>query len=161
MADGEPTAEVVAVSLRLPKFWPAHPQVWFVPVESQFVTARVTSQIFKLYHVTAALPPEVAMEVRDFVIATPEDTRTSSLLHHATELRVRATKTATAANMRRTQRSYSITATSTPATTYWRRTSYVRPLHSAQAVSSTPPSQRADGSRIYVQPEAQTITTTC
>lgn len=69
----EPTAAVAAIYLRLPKFWPADPQVWFGQVESQFITARVTSQVAKFHHVIAAQPPEVATEVRDFVIATPED----------------------------------------------------------------------------------------
>lgn len=73
MGDKEPTAEVAAVPLRLPKFWPADPQVWFGQVESQFVTTRVTNQIPKFHVVIATLAPEVAMEARDFVITTPED----------------------------------------------------------------------------------------
>lgn len=73
MAQREPNAGVRGVSLHLPKFWSVDLQVWFGQVESQFMTAHITNQISKFHHVIAAVPREVAMEVRDFVIATPKD----------------------------------------------------------------------------------------
>lgn len=67
------TTNVAAVTFRLPKFWPADPLVWFAQVESQFVTARITSQATKFHHVVASLPPEVAMEIRDLILSPPDD----------------------------------------------------------------------------------------
>ncbi|KAM7292675.1 uncharacterized protein ISCGN_025813 [Ixodes scapularis] len=67
------TTNVAAVTFRLAKFWPADPLVWFAQVESQFVTARITSQATKFHHVVASLPPEVAMEIRDLILSPPDD----------------------------------------------------------------------------------------
>ena len=57
---------VSAVSLKLPPFWPADPEV------SQFTTRRVTAQRTKFDHVIASLSPEVATEIRDLILKPPE-----------------------------------------------------------------------------------------
>lgn len=86
---GEPaTAGLSAFHLRLPRFWPADPQIWFAQVESQFATARVTSQTQKFHHVIATLPPDIAAEIRDLVLTppavTPYDTLKAELIHRTT-----------------------------------------------------------------------------
>lgn len=65
------SADLSSVHLRLPKYWTADPEVWFAQIESQFCTYRITSEIRMFHHVVAALPPEIATEVRDLILTPP------------------------------------------------------------------------------------------
>lgn len=79
---------VAAVALRLPPFWTADPQLWFVQVEAQFATQRVTADRSRYYHIVSSLPPDVAAEVRDLLLHPPEqdayDTLKRSLIERTT-----------------------------------------------------------------------------
>lgn len=69
----EPTQNNIApISVRLPTFWPKSIATWFVLVEAQFATNRITSDSSKFNYVLAALPIEIADSIMDFLENLPE-----------------------------------------------------------------------------------------
>ncbi|XP_037580380.1 uncharacterized protein LOC119463625 [Dermacentor silvarum] len=70
----ETTADAPAISavdVKLPPFWTADPELWFLQVESQFAARRITADQTKYHHVVGSLPPKTASEVRDLLVAPP------------------------------------------------------------------------------------------
>ena len=70
MADN--AQEANAVALKLPTFWPAQPQVWFLQAEAQFQLRNITSDSTQFYHVVAALDQDTAGRVVDLLSNPPE-----------------------------------------------------------------------------------------
>ena len=57
--------------IKMPKFLPDQPAVFFVMAESQFELCGVTSDHAKYHHVVSALPPEVVSRIVDLVTDPP------------------------------------------------------------------------------------------
>ncbi|GFT39469.1 uncharacterized protein NPIL_203221 [Nephila pilipes] len=65
------TASIARVSIKVPPFWRANPEIWFRQMESQFVLAGITVEITKFHHVVSALQPEELGIVGDIILNPP------------------------------------------------------------------------------------------
>ncbi|KAB0803738.1 hypothetical protein PPYR_00708 [Photinus pyralis] len=70
-AAAEGSANIARVSIKIPPFWQQNPQLWFVQVESQFITHKITSDNTKYHHVLASIESEVLERISDFVLTPP------------------------------------------------------------------------------------------
>src|SRR5687768_17324041 len=61
---------LASVTLSLPTFWSQNPDAWFMKVEAQFKSARITSEEKRYYKVLAVLPESAAIRVRDIALKT-------------------------------------------------------------------------------------------
>ena len=64
----QPAVSLAAVSVKIPPFWPADPQVWFAQVEAQFTTRNISSQKTCFDYVVASLAPNSLWNVRDLIL---------------------------------------------------------------------------------------------
>lgn len=56
---------LAAVALTLPTYWPQNPDAWFVKVEAQLKSAKISSEETSFYKVLAVLPESAAVKVRE------------------------------------------------------------------------------------------------
>ncbi|GFT36243.1 retrovirus-related Pol polyprotein from transposon 297 [Nephila pilipes] len=64
-------ASIARVSIKVPPFWRANPEIWFRQMESQFVLAGITAEITKFHHVVSSLQPEELGIVGDIILNPP------------------------------------------------------------------------------------------
>lgn len=67
---GEPETNIptMAVSIKIPPFWPDDAEVWLAQIEAQFKARNISNSNTKFYQVVSALTPEVACQVRDVIL---------------------------------------------------------------------------------------------
>ncbi|XP_049313823.1 uncharacterized protein LOC125778731 [Bactrocera dorsalis] len=63
--------EVAKVSIRIPPFWHAKPELWMAQVESQFIAAGITSDKTKYHTVVAAIESNVLAQISDIILNPP------------------------------------------------------------------------------------------
>ena len=75
-------AETNAVSLKLPTFWTAQPQVWFQQAEAQFTIRSITSDQTKYAYTVAALDQDTASRLLDLLRTPPGDNKYTAIKAH-------------------------------------------------------------------------------
>ena len=90
-------SETNAVSIKLPTFWTAQPQVWFQQAEAQFTIRGITADDTKYAYLVAALDQDTASRLLDILSHPPrehkyEATKDRLLKTFGLSRRVRATK---------------------------------------------------------------------
>ncbi len=68
-----PVPTMAAVSIKLPPFWPADPEVWFTQFEAQFTTRGITAPQTRFDYIISSLSPEFTTEVRDLLLKPPAE----------------------------------------------------------------------------------------
>lgn len=72
--DNENATPCAAVTTRIPPFWPADPQAWFLLIESQFALRNITNSKTKFHHVVSGLTPEMVTKLMDVISNTASTT---------------------------------------------------------------------------------------
>ena len=78
-------SEENAVSLKLPPFWAAEPQIWFAQTEAQFALRGIVSDDTRYYYTLSALDQSTASRLKDFISNPPVEDKYDALKHRLLE----------------------------------------------------------------------------
>ena len=73
------TAQLSAVSIKLPQFWPDKTRFWFAQAEAQFETRNITNEKTMFNHVVLVLDSKTATQALD-IIENPDPTNPYTVL---------------------------------------------------------------------------------
>lgn len=79
--DQKEVQQVHAASLKLPDFWTANPQIWFLRLEAQFRSHRISSDSAKFDAVVGALNCEILSDITDILTSPPATGRYDAIKH--------------------------------------------------------------------------------
>lgn len=68
---GQQQLQIARISMRAPPFWKENPALWFLQLESQFITNGITSSDTKYHIAVAALETAIINQVSDVVLRPP------------------------------------------------------------------------------------------
>ena len=68
-----------AISIKLPTFRPAQPQIWFTQAEAQFHLRNIKTDETKYYHVLSSLDQDTIQRVSDLVTNPPAKEKYTAL----------------------------------------------------------------------------------
>jgi len=71
--------ELARISVKLPPFWHARPELWFAQIESQFITAGITVESTKFHTVVASIEGSILTQVSDLIMNMPDENPYSAL----------------------------------------------------------------------------------
>ncbi|XP_036334856.1 uncharacterized protein LOC118745515 [Rhagoletis pomonella] len=78
-ATSEKAMMVNKVSVKVPPFWPEHPEIWFAQVEAQFSVAGVSTDSAKFNTVVAAVESNVLAQISDAILNPPDNGKYDNL----------------------------------------------------------------------------------
>ncbi|XP_036347660.1 uncharacterized protein LOC118757038 [Rhagoletis pomonella] len=78
-ATSEKAMMVNKVSVKVPPFWPEHPEIWFAQVEAQFSVAGVSTDSSKFNTVVAAVESNVLAQISDAILNPPDNGKYDNL----------------------------------------------------------------------------------
>ena len=73
IASDPPHTLTTAVTVKVPPFWSADPEVWFVQVEAQFTCCGITAQRTRFDYVVSLLNLEFATKVHNLLLRPPSE----------------------------------------------------------------------------------------
>lgn len=79
MLPGQQREELARISVKIPPFWHARPELWFAQVESQFATSGITAEQTKYHTVVAAIDGEILSQVSDIILNMPQANQYATL----------------------------------------------------------------------------------
>ena len=82
---GDNDNDVAPVGVKMPKFTPDQPAIFFIMAEAQFALRGVTLDETKYYHAVSALPLDVVGRIVDLVTAPPATGKYDALKQRLTD----------------------------------------------------------------------------
>lgn len=84
-AAGQAQARVNTVQIKIPPFWKADPELWFLQIDAQFATANIRSDLSKYNQIVGKLDSDTLSRVSDIVKNPPANDKYLALKRRLTK----------------------------------------------------------------------------
>jgi len=71
--------KIALTSIRLVRFCKEDPSIWFIQMEAQFASARITRDAVKYQHMVSSLDPDFLLEIKDLIKRPPQSVKYKAL----------------------------------------------------------------------------------